>query len=332
VRLAACARAAKLRGLHRELRRADGASVRLIIDRPYSIVDRAINPATWIKLQFSTGTLTLAFGKTQWPALASAACVDDRDQRNALCGLLLAEALPQLAAFDWQADVASAADSASSSASASMPTGIALAQDGRRIDLLDADDHLLDVIEHHFARRPIVSCELPRGVSLRCRAVIGERRLSRGRLASLVEGDAVLFSAQADVLVVAGTLYWGSRRRTHLRAPCIFRAAQMTIENAPALSGHESIFQGDSIADDSGAADVVDIGQLEVPIQFELEGPILTLAEIGALGAGQVLQLPIPIDRALISLRVDGQLVGRGHLVAVGDWLGVRLVGRGDPV
>src|ERR1700712_5743544 len=64
VRLAACARAAKLRGLHRELRRADGASVRLIIDRPYSIVDRAINPATWIKLQFSTGTLTLAFGKT----------------------------------------------------------------------------------------------------------------------------------------------------------------------------------------------------------------------------------------------------------------------------
>jgi type III secretion protein Q len=106
----------------------------------------------------------------------------------------------------------------------------------------------------------------------------------------------------------------------------------MTIENAPALSGHESIFQGDPIADDSGAADVVDIGQLEVPIQFELEGPILTLAEIGALGAGQVLQLPIPIDRALISLRVDGQLVGRGHLVAVGDWLGVRLVGRGDPV
>lgn len=73
------------------------------------------------------------------------------------------------------------------------------------------------------------------------------------------------------------------------------------------------------------------LGGLQVPISFELDTALVSLAELSSMRAGQVLNLDTPLAEAPVRLVCHGQVVGVGQLVAVGDQLGVLLQRIGLP-
>lgn len=73
-----------------------------------------------------------------------------------------------------------------------------------------------------------------------------------------------------------------------------------------------------------GDADPLD--GLRLDLSVELAALQLPLSQLRALGAGDTLPLAIPLDAARATLRVGGQIVGHGELVAAGEQLGVRVL------
>lgn len=65
---------------------------------------------------------------------------------------------------------------------------------------------------------------------------------------------------------------------------------------------------------------------LPVQVDFHLGSMQLTVGELANLQPGYVFTLPVQVEGANVDIRANGQRVGRGELVAVGDTLGVRLV------
>lgn len=64
---------------------------------------------------------------------------------------------------------------------------------------------------------------------------------------------------------------------------------------------------------------------LEVTLQFDLGEISLSLGELKALRPGHVFDLGQPLNRSSVRILAHGNVLGRGHLVAVGDRLGLRV-------
>lgn len=71
---------------------------------------------------------------------------------------------------------------------------------------------------------------------------------------------------------------------------------------------------------------VIDLGPMTVPVRVELVTLELSLDAIAALHPGSIVELPAPLDGAIVQLVCCGNTVASGQLVAVGDNLGVRIV------
>ncbi len=65
---------------------------------------------------------------------------------------------------------------------------------------------------------------------------------------------------------------------------------------------------------------------LPVQVEFELGRMQMTVGELSALQPGFVFTLPTQVEGANVHILANGQRMGRGELVAVGDTLGIRLV------
>ena len=83
---------------------------------------------------------------------------------------------------------------------------------------------------------------------------------------------------------------------------------------------------GEATAAD-GAATPDPVSGLPVQVQFELGRLEVALSDLAQLQPGYVFALPAHLQGANVAIRANGREVGRGELVAVGDTLGVRLVG-----
>jgi type III secretion protein Q len=66
--------------------------------------------------------------------------------------------------------------------------------------------------------------------------------------------------------------------------------------------------------------------QLPVEVSFELGRSELRVGELSALQPGYLFPLAAPLEGANVTIRANGQAVGQGEVVAVGDTLGVRLL------
>ena len=67
--------------------------------------------------------------------------------------------------------------------------------------------------------------------------------------------------------------------------------------------------------------------RLPVDLVFELGRTELRVGELSQLQPGYVFPLAGALEGANVTIRTNGQAVGQGELVAVGDSLGVRLLG-----
>ena len=63
-----------------------------------------------------------------------------------------------------------------------------------------------------------------------------------------------------------------------------------------------------------------------VTLDFDVGSLSVPLAELAAIKPGYVFELPTPVEAARVVIKANGQPIGRGELVAVGDTLGVQLL------
>ncbi|MEM9280426.1 MAG: type III secretion system cytoplasmic ring protein SctQ [Verrucomicrobiota bacterium] len=69
----------------------------------------------------------------------------------------------------------------------------------------------------------------------------------------------------------------------------------------------------------------IEVGEIPVELVFELGRQQIVVSELSQIQPGAVLPLEDPIDAAVVTIRANGRVFGKGELVQVGDRIGVRL-------
>lgn len=159
---------------------------------------------------------------------------------------------------------------------------------------------------------------------------IGSTRLTQREFASLQHGDIIAIeqwkSAGAGLVCRATT---PGVRGLALAARVV--GSRITIDDiqsseAPSMNASppsEPAAEGDNDSGKGSHASVLDA--LEVDAAFELERRTLTLAQLKAMQPGFVIELDQPLNQSVIRILANGMEVGTGHLIAVGNKLGVRV-------
>ena len=167
------------------------------------------------------------------------------------------------------------------------------------------------------------------GTQVPLRFELGATFLSRRDFAGIALGDIIRIEkwlAAGDALRCVARV----RGRLHLR---VFGQVQgnrivvenveekpMATENTAAAAGTQSGAEGPARALPTDSLD-----DIELVTTFELEERRLSLAELRALRPGTVMELAQPLNQAVIRILANGTPVGEGHLIAVGNRLGVRV-------
>lgn len=182
------------------------------------------------------------------------------------------------------------------------------------------------------------------------RIVLGIKPLAIDTLARLQPGDVLLralfpsFDAQLfephqamrnaddeshptpDPAAPCAVAVWGTPGLVRLCAAVQFDGTTPVIIKEPYMSEHlEPAFADAGLAIDR-ADDLIRVGELELPVQFEIDTLAMPLSQLSALGPGYVIEFPVPFDDARLRLVAHGNTIGYGELVTVGDHLGVRIV------
>ncbi|SDH29397.1 type III secretion system cytoplasmic ring protein SctQ [Paraburkholderia phenazinium] len=227
--------------------------------------------------------------------------------------------------------------------------------DGRRFDLaVCADLRCYDLLDALLRPTPdaaspanpgaasAISTPLPQPeLAIPGRLIIGSKPLPVETLNALEPGDVLLrgvFASLNTTLLVAPTdpsvprtrpravAAWGTPGLTRLCAAVEIDGQSLVIVKEPNMS--EEL---DPASADAGLAidqpeDPIRIGELELPVQFEIDTVALPLAQLSALGPGYVVELPVPVADAQLRLVAHGQTIGYGELVTVGEHLGIRII------
>lgn len=152
------------------------------------------------------------------------------------------------------------------------------------------------------------------GLRLRGTCILGRRMLNETACLSMETGDLMLLGPEplkVQWCVGAG----GFMAATGLLE---FEHSQIRLQSR--LARHEEMEQEMS-SEEMDQQEWLD--ELELPIQFELDASSLRLDELAAIKPGHIVALDVPVSKAVIRLTCNGQVVGKGQLIAVGDQLGV---------
>ncbi len=190
---------------------------------------------------------------------------------------------------------------------------------------------------------------LPGCLPVRCALRLATLALAPRRLRSLRRGDGLLLGAGATgfddwighaILTLAGRPLGSFRAR--IESGELTQTSNMNsiddpydpdlsdenwaddeIDEAEALDGFDESDDSDDSPASGGPA--LRLDAITVPVHVECDAGELSLAEIGDMRPGYVLELPCALSAAKVRIRVSGRVVGAGQLVAVGDRLAVRL-------
>jgi type III secretion protein Q len=172
------------------------------------------------------------------------------------------------------------------------------------------------------SEREMADPPLPDRLPLRWAAVLGCTKLTTQELRRLEEQDIVLID---DVTrTVKGLSCWlgmGPTRRCAGRVMLLgggrLEMAQFGTEGKISMT-----------SSDTGAVAPKEAGFDDIPVnlRFELAQWNASLAQIGKLAAGAVIDFGQRVDEQSVSVWVEQRCIGKGQLVAIGERLGVRLV------
>jgi type III secretion protein Q len=154
------------------------------------------------------------------------------------------------------------------------------------------------------------------------RVVLHRQAYGVDLLSSLATGDVMLLAPPAASLArMPVTLQWGMPGGLCLAAAATIEAGVLKIQGAPVMQ--EESDEQEAPADDTSAPDV--LGQLDIPVRFEIDTVTMALSDIESIGPGYVIELATPLHAAAIRLVAFGQVIGHAELVAVGEQLGARI-------
>lgn len=183
-----------------------------------------------------------------------------------------------------------------------------------------------ETVRQHLRRGP--GGGLRSLLALRGAVALSQRPVRRALLRSLAPGDVLLMSAGvADTETPGCEVRWGPAGARSWCAPAHVDDFSLTIQGAPHMS--------DDTQDPGVGLDLPDgpdaLGELDIPVRFEVETVPVPLADLESLAPGYVIELSAPLASAPLRLVACGRVVGTAELVAVGDRLGARItrmVGR----
>jgi type III secretion protein Q len=155
---------------------------------------------------------------------------------------------------------------------------------------------------------------------------LGSTHLSLREISSISPGDIVSIeewrSAGAGLIVSAEVGGAAGRELVGLA-----EGSRITLQHLKDKAMNRDIPAPASISDDNDAAGLpLDrLDALEVALRFEVGELSLSLGELKSIRAGHVFDLAQPLNRSTVRILAHGNVLGKGHLVAVGDRLGVRV-------
>jgi type III secretion protein Q len=297
--------------------------------------------AAVVQLRWRMESAAVCIDMAQHPALASLIepnGPDNENLRNAVCAILLD---PLLQAFgklgmegvevvSFARAMPDAATHATTQAAQCCAIGFRLG--AQRIDatLVRVDGGWLDALEALVARQYTPFATHVSEITVPGRLQIGEKTVSVTTLDSLRPGDIILRAVSDDVAAFlkhtseSGRVQavWGRYGTRQLRAAATLTGNVLTLSENPIMS-HDHQFNA-PLTDSIDAP--VEISQLDLPLKLEIDTVSMPVAQLSALRAGYVLELPTAVPDARIRLVTYGQTIGFGELVSVGEHLGVRLV------
>lgn len=204
------------------------------------------------------------------------------------------------------------------------------------------DTPLLEPPERFFAQfyAQTQICQSPQEhpwltyVRLPGRLIVGFRTLTISMLDRIAAGDVVLRAAWSDVSTLVtqdatpihATAAWGTPGLPRIHAKVEISGRQLTILQDPYMADDVDTSPGNETLTSDTRDEVINVGELELPIQLEIDTIALPLSEIYALRAGYVLELTDPVESVQVKLVTHGRTIGYAELVNVGDHLGVRIL------
>ncbi|MGF6971598.1 type III secretion protein Q [Paraburkholderia sp. JPY465] len=151
--------------------------------------------------------------------------------------------------------------------------------------------------------------------------------LPQSGAAHVVEACAIhAANASAADPAPGATAAWGSPGLMRLHAPVNIEGRRLSLTKEIIMADELDPVRPDDLLASDQHSNPVDIGALDLPVQFEVDTVALPLSELYALRHGYVLELPTPVAEAQIKLVTHGQTIGYGELVTVGDHLGIRIL------
>lgn len=289
---------------------------RVVATRPYG----ASSERLVMDFSCAHGALTLATDAAPWPALRLAARHPDPKEACAVATALLQTALVEgetllsglaLCAVRLEEPARTPGSPAPAIMIAGLPASVA----GMSAELAAAVVALL-------GDAPGADATAFSGLRLPARLRLFARGLRWSRLCALGLGDIVLSGLRRQshgrwpLTLVFGT---DNTMQTQASAEISSNGTRLHVE-APPRHIDES---AQAAAPTQGPPAAID--DLQVPVAFEIDSTLLSLAEIAALGPGAVIELDVALANARVHLVSHGQTLGCGQLVAVGDQLGVRI-------
>ncbi|WP_343548961.1 FliM/FliN family flagellar motor switch protein [Ralstonia sp.] len=192
--------------------------------------------------------------------------------------------------------------------------------------LFDASQALAELCPAELAAEPIPLAAFM-GTQVPLHFELGATFLSRRDFAGIALGDIVRIEKwlpAGDALRCVARV----RGRLHLRVFGQVQGNRIVVENV-----EEKPMTTDSPATTAASASepaarplpADSLDDIELVTTFELEERRLSLAELRALRPGTVMELAQPLNQAVIRILANGMPVGEGHLIAVGNRLGVRV-------
>ncbi len=156
--------------------------------------------------------------------------------------------------------------------------------------------------------------------------VVGTTQVSLREISSIAPGDIISidnWAAAGAALLVKAELGGSAGRQLVGLA----EGSRITLQQSKDTDMNRDLAPQPAADDNNESANLpLDrLDALEVSLRFEVGELSLTLGELKSIRPGHVFELAQPINRSAVRIVAHGNVLGKGHLVAVGDRLGVRV-------
>ena len=119
---------------------------------------------------------------------------------------------------------------------------------------------------------------------------------------------------------------WGSAGLAHCQAAVALQPRTITLLKEPVMTESTVLGTAEAGLDAPEAERAVEVGELELPVQFVADTVALTIDEVSSLAPGYVIELPTAIADLTLKLVAHGQVIGYGELVGIGEHVGIRIL------